>query len=85
MAIRASQQRQARLDAAVGGADAAEVAALPGVRPVSEPPELRGQRPAGIDAGGDDDTDAELDGFAADEPVCVGDDEFYADALEMLR
>lgn len=85
MAIRASQQRQARLDAAAGGADPAAIAALPAVRAVVEPSEVGEQRPRGSDADSDDDTDAELDAFAADEPAYIGDDEFYADALEVLR
>ena len=85
MAIRASQQRQARIDAATGGPDAAAIAALPAVRAVMQPPEVPERPPAPNGAVSDDDTDAELDIFAADEPTYVDDDEFYADALEVLR
>jgi transposase InsO family protein len=85
MAIRASQQRQARIDAASGGLDAAAIAALPAVRAVVQPPDVPERPPAEDGAVSDDDTDAELDIFAADEPTYVDDDEFYADALEVLR
>lgn len=71
MAVRASQQRQARLTAA--GPDP-QVADLPTLRAITNPdPEDLGTLPQGV--GGDDDTDDELD---------VGDEEFYADAFEML-
>ncbi|MDT3446420.1 Mu transposase C-terminal domain-containing protein [Pseudofrankia sp. BMG5.37] len=80
MAIRASEQRQARL-AAAGGPELAAVAELPAVRAVVDPP---GQ-PAGSWRGGDDDSDGELDGHAADEPAGIGDEEFYADALKVVR
>lgn len=90
MAVRASQQRQARLQATAGGVDAADVAALPAVRcmlDAREPalPSAAGQ-PAG-DVGGDDDTDAEMDVFGGDETVneSVTDEQFYADALQVLR
>ncbi len=77
MAIRASQQRQARLQAATGGADASQVETLPAVRAVLEASQPAPSRPVG-DAVGDDDIDAELDIFSDDE-------QFYADALEVLR
>jgi hypothetical protein len=85
MAIRASQQRQARLDAATGGEDAATIAALPAVRAVTQPPEAHGRPPAEAGAVSDDDTDTELDVVADDEPTYPDDAEFYADALEVLR
>ena len=86
MAVRASQQRQARLQAATGGVDAAQVAALPAVRVVLDARETALPGAAGQavgDASGDDDTDAELDVFGGDESV--DDEQFYADALEVLR
>jgi hypothetical protein len=91
MAIRASEQRQARLAAATGADGAAEVSALPAVRAITEPDTASlavigvnaSQLPA--DAGGDDDTEAELDSFAADEPALLSDEDFYAGALEVLR
>ncbi|MEU4360353.1 Mu transposase C-terminal domain-containing protein [Promicromonospora sp. NPDC023987] len=71
MAVRASQQRQARL--AVAEPDP-QVAQLPTVRAITDPaPGNDDPTPGG--AAGDDDTDDELD---------VGDEEFYADAFEML-
>jgi transposase InsO family protein len=101
MAVRASQQRAARLhalQAATGGTGAAEVAALPGVQAVlgacgqppapGEPPGAAGQDGFG-QVVGDDDTDTELDASAADEPDqgagWIDDEQFYADALEVLR
>ncbi|MFD2794423.1 Mu transposase C-terminal domain-containing protein [Promicromonospora vindobonensis] len=72
MAIRASQQRQARLAAA--GPDP-EVADLSTLHAITDPgPEDAAVTPAG-GVGGDDDTDDELD---------VGDEEFYANAFEIL-
>jgi hypothetical protein len=69
MAVRASQQRAARL---AGGQDAAaEIAALPSVAAVTGAQEAPG--PDGPVAGGDDDSPDELDN---------GD--YYADALEVL-
>jgi hypothetical protein len=85
MAIRASQQRQARLDSAAGGPDATAIAALPAVRAVMQPPDVHERPPAADAAVSDDDTDAELDVFADDEPAYLDDAEFYADALEVLR
>jgi transposase InsO family protein len=82
MAIRACQQRQARL-AAVPATAADEVAGLPTVQAVTQPPQQPPPQPDGLEAG-DDDTDAELDVFAGDEPQPVSDEEFYADALEVL-
>jgi transposase InsO family protein len=81
MAIRASQQRQARLEAATD-ADAAQVEALPAVRAVLEASQPTPSRPVGH-AVGDDDTDAELDVFSDDE--ALDDEQFYADALQVLR
>jgi transposase InsO family protein len=70
MAVRASQQRAARL---AGGQDAAaEIAALPSVAAVTGAHEAPG--PDGPVAGGDDDSPGELD---------TGED-YYADALEVL-
>lgn len=68
LALRASEQRQARLAAQIGTPDGAEVAALPTLSVIS------GQL-------GDDDSPAELD-FDDGE---VSDDEYYADALRILR
>ena len=76
MAVRASAQRQARLEAATGGAG--QLPALPAA--LAQP--AAGQQPA--DLAGDDDTAAELDTAAADERPLVTDEDFYADALEML-
>jgi hypothetical protein len=91
MAVRASQQRQARLHAATGGADAAQVAALPAVRAVLDARDPAPPDAAGLsvgEAGSDDDTDAELEVFAGDESMDnepLDDEQFYADALEVLR
>ncbi len=72
MAVRASQQRAARL-ATAGQGTIAEVAALPAVAAVTSAQETSGQEsPA---PGGDDDTTGELD---------TGDEDFYADAFEVL-
>jgi transposase InsO family protein len=68
MAIRASEQRAARLAAAAGGS-AAEVAALPTVAALAA-----AQGTPRPEPGGDDDSPGELD---------AGDD-FYADAFEVL-
>lgn len=79
MAVRASQQRDARLAAAAGGA-VAEVAALPTVAALTDAgqatPGPRGPWPGGGQPGGDDDSDGELD--------AASDDDFYADAFEVL-
>lgn len=69
LALRASQQRQARLAPQIGTSDAAEVAALPSLSVIS------GQL-------GDDDSAAELD---LDDDGEVSDEEYYADALRILR
>jgi hypothetical protein len=68
MAIRASEQRAARLAAAAAG-PAAEVAALPAVAALTA-----AQGTPRPEPGGDDDSPGELD---------AGDD-FYADAFEVL-
>jgi transposase InsO family protein len=70
MAVRASQQRAARM-AAAGQGPAAE-AALPTVAALSA---LQAPAPGGPLPDGDDDSAAELD---------AGDDDFYADAFEVL-
>ena len=72
MAIRASQQRQARLTAAEPDP---QVADLPTLRAITDPRHEDDAVPPRGGIGGDDDTDDELD---------VGDEEFYADAFEML-
>ena len=74
MAVRASQQRQARLQAATT-TEAAEVTQLPAVAAVVA--DVSGAGASTPAACGDDDTDAELDTVADDE-------QFYADALEVL-
>jgi hypothetical protein len=81
MAIRASEQRQARLDAAMAD-PASEVAALASVRAVMEPQPVD---PLPQPNAGDDDIDAELDKVGDDELLDVSDDQFYAGALEVLR
>ncbi len=89
MAVRASQQRQARLQAITGGMDAADIAALPAVRAVLNATEheagaaMPGE--SSVHTGGDDDTDAELDVFGNDESEWVDDEQFYADAFGVLR
>jgi hypothetical protein len=70
LALRSSEQRQARLAAATGTEEMAEVVALPSVAALSEQMSLSG----------DDDCADELD----DDPE-VSDDEFYADAFEVIR
>jgi len=70
LALRASEQRQARLAAARGSEEMAEVVALPSVAALSEQMSLSG----------DDDGADELD----DDPE-VSDEEFYADAFEVIR
>jgi transposase InsO family protein len=79
MAVRASQQRDARLAAAAGGA-AAEVAALPTVAALTDAgqatPVAPGPWPGSGQPGGDDDSDGELD--------AASDGDFYADAFEVL-
>jgi hypothetical protein len=71
MAIRVSQQRAARM--AAGREAIAEVAALPSVAAVTATHETPG--PDGLAAGGDDDGPGELD---------PGDEDYYADAFEVL-
>lgn len=80
MAIRASQQRQARLAASTVD-DAAEVVALPTVAAVTQPGEAAtGEQAASRPSPpGDDDSIEELD---IDE---LSDEEYYADALGVLR
>jgi len=73
MAIRASQQRAARL-AAAGHGPAAEIAALPAVAVLAAAGRAA-PGPAGPVPGGDDDSPGELD---------AGDEDFYADAFEVL-
>ena len=76
MAIRASQQRSARLAASEHGT-AAEVAALPAVAALAagqNPPAPAGAG-GGQPPGGDDDSPDELD---------AGDEDFYADAFKVL-
>jgi transposase InsO family protein len=85
MAVRASAQRQARLEAAAGGADAAQVRALPTVAAIVQPAQRTDEPQWTAQLAGDDDTDAELDTVAADEPALVCDTDFYAEALEVLR
>jgi transposase InsO family protein len=85
MAVRASEQRQARLDTATSGPDVAGINTLPTVRAVMRPSETPARPPADDDAVSDDDTDTELDVVGDDEPVYLDDDEFYAGALEVLR
>ena len=70
LALRASEQRQARLAAAAGTGEMAEVVALPTVAAVTEQMSLAG----------DDDREEDLDDDAE-----VSDDEFYADALRVIR
>lgn len=84
MAVRASAQRQARLEAAAGGADAARVLALPAVAAIGQPAQRTDEPRWTQQLAGDDDTDAELDTAAADEPAAVSDEDFYASALEVL-
>lgn len=69
LALRASEQRQARLAAQMGTRDTTEVAALPSLSVIT------GQL-------GDDDSAAELD---LDDDAEVSDEEYYADALRILR
>lgn len=69
LALRASEQRQARLAAAAGSGEMAEVVALPSVAAVSEQ----------MDLVGDDDRPEDLDDDA------VSDEEFYADAFGVIR
>ncbi len=69
LALRASEQRQVRLAAQLGTGEAADIAALPTLSVIS------GQF-------GDDDSAAELD---LDDDHEVSDEEYYADALRMLR
>lgn len=92
LAIRASEQRQARLAAAVGGAATTEtltaVATLPTVRAVTDTQQPSGARsnpgPVPADVVGDDDCDEELDVLDAEESAALSDEQFYADAFEVL-
>ncbi len=70
LALRASEQRQARLAAATGSEEMAEVVALPSVVAISEQMSLSG----------DDDAPEDLDDDAE-----LSDEEFYADAFEVIR
>jgi transposase InsO family protein len=70
MAVRASQQRAART--AADGDPAAEISGLPAA---AGPGAREASGPGGPQQGGDDDSAAELD---------AGDDDFYADAFEVL-
>jgi hypothetical protein len=88
MAIRASQQRQARLAAETGLP--AEIADLPAVRAVTGdgPGRPQPQRPAPVEIG-DDDCEEDLDFLPADDPPGAdgadGDDaDYYASALGVL-
>jgi hypothetical protein len=73
MAVRASQQRAARL-AAADQEPLAEVAALPAVAALAG---ARQAAPGTRPPGGDDDSSAELE-------AGTGDEDFYADAFEVL-
>ncbi|MGB3441128.1 MAG: Mu transposase C-terminal domain-containing protein [Actinophytocola sp.] len=87
MAIRASQQRQARLGASTADSATAEILALPTIAAITRseeptPPALRDRRSW---AGGDDDSADELDIDGDDDlGADVADEEFYADALGVL-
>ncbi|EHR53441.1 transposase InsO family protein [Saccharomonospora amisosensis] len=88
LAIRASAQRHARLAAATGTSP--EIAQLPTVRAVTHPGQPTDEAPAGVESAmtpevsGDDDCEEELDRCGADEPAEVSDEDFYAEALEVL-
>ncbi len=69
LALRASEQRQARLTAATGTEEMAEVVALPSVAAVSEQMGLVG----------DDDRSEDLDDDA------ISDEEYYSDAFGVIR
>lgn len=79
MAIRASEQLQARLNTAT--ATPGVVATLPTVQTVTGP-----AQPAGPDvvSVGDDDCDEELDVLDGEESAALTDEQFYADAFEVL-
>lgn len=84
MALRLSQQREARQRARDEAGPDAEVVQLPGVRAV-----LDGQntpaRPEPHLAAGDDDGDDELEAGAPDDPVGeISDADYYADAFRSL-
>jgi transposase InsO family protein len=90
MAIRASQQRQARLTTAAGLS--AEIEDLPTVRAVTgaahHQPSTRPQPPADAETSGDDDCEEDLDFLPADEPPdaeATPEIDYYADALAVLR
>jgi transposase InsO family protein len=80
MAIRASQQRQARLEASITDNTTAEIVALPTVAAITQA-DTDEREAAGPSPGGDDDTVDELDL----DHEAVTDEDFYADALEVLR
>lgn len=70
LALRASEQRQARLAAATGSQELAEVVALPSVAAVTEQMVLVG----------DDDRPEDLD-----DDTALSDEQFYADAFRVIR
>lgn len=87
MAIRASQQRQTRLDAAATGDAAAQIAVLPTVAAITAADAPTTPLRAGhASAAGDDDSAEELDidNEAGEVDADLTDDEFYADALGVL-
>jgi hypothetical protein len=81
MAIRASQQRQARLDASTTDDTTAEVVALPTVAAITQADTE--QEATESSPGGDDDSVDELDLDHNEDDVA--DEDFYAEALEVLR
>lgn len=70
LALRASEQREARLAAAIGNGEVAEVVTLPTVAAITEQ----------FEATGDDDSADDLT-----DDTEVSDEEFYADALRVIR
>ncbi|MFD8500985.1 Mu transposase C-terminal domain-containing protein [Amycolatopsis sp. NPDC059657] len=84
MAIRASAQREARLTAATGIPP--DIAQLPALRAVTDPAADPLEAPEPMpDAAGDDDCEDELDSGGADETAGISDEQYYAEALEVLR
>lgn len=79
MAIRASEQREARLSAAT--ATPTVVVTLPTVQTVTGSVHLPGPDMVGAS---DDDCDEELDVLDSDESAALTDEQFYADAFEVL-
>jgi hypothetical protein len=69
----------------VGDANVAQVLALPTVAAISQAAQRADEPQWTARLASDDDTDGELDTAAADEPAPVTDEDFYADALEVLR